>query len=132
MQFLVVLTHFSVVAQTRRSMENISKKTSTVFRNIEETNPRIVEPNDKLKTSPMNKQGNRFVIEKGIPLPGGRLSNDDRQELVSTLQQLKQGESFLIRREFVYPIAMIRANLFRGYKLKVCPSGGLYRVFRVA
>lgn len=113
-------------------MENISKKTSTIFRNIEETKPKIVEPNDKLKTSPMNNQGNRFVIEKGIPLPGGRLSNDDRLELVSTLQQLKQGESFLIGREFVYPVAMIRANLFRGYKLKVCPSGGLYRVFRVA
>jgi hypothetical protein len=113
-------------------MKILVKKTKKILRNIAEIKPKIVAPNSKSKTSPSNNQGNLFVIEKGIPLPGGKICNDDRQELVWTLQQLKQGESFLIRREFVYPVAMIRANLFRGYKLKVCPSGGLYRVFRVA
>jgi hypothetical protein len=132
MQFLLVLTLFSVVAQTRRFMKNLLNKTSKNFLNNWEMNPKIVERNDKSLTSPMNNQRSRFVIENDIPLPGGKLSNDDRQELVTTLQQLKQGESFLIRRELVYPVAMIRANLFRGYKLKVCPSDGLYRVFRVA
>lgn len=132
MQFLLVLTFFSVIAQTRRFMKNLLNKTSKIFLNIWEMKPKIVEPNDKSNTSPMNNQGNRFVIEKGFPLPGGKLSNDDRQALVWTLQQLKQGESFLIGRELVYPVAMIRANLFRGYKLKVRPSDGLYRVFRVA
>ena len=113
-------------------MKNLLKKSSTIFQNIWETKPKMVEQNDESITSPSNNHENRFVIEKGFPLPGAMVSNDDRQDLVLTLQRLKQGESFLIRRELVYPVAMIKAKKFREYKIRVRPSGELYRVFRVA
>ena len=108
------------------------KMINRLSQNIMGMQPRMVEEEITSETLPMQKQGNQFVIEKGLSIPLKRVKYDLQVELIATIGRLEKGDSFLVKVELKYPVQTLKERHFPQYRLRFRLIGEEYRVFRVA